>query len=166
MQISTKVITEFRNNLRVLEREIARYLKNETDCCGVTFSQCHIILELEQQGAVSMKQLAALLELDNSTLSRVIDGMVNTGLITRQTNPDDRRAVILTLTEKGQGVAETINCQCNTFYQDVFQSLVPEKHAQVIESIALLSKALKISRQKEPLANQTTCRCQPPELSA
>lgn len=157
MELSLTALTQFRDNLRVLEREIARYLKDQTTCCGVTFSQCHIILELELRGDISIKQLAARLELDSSTLSRVIDGMVTSGLIERKMNPDDRRAVILTLTAKGQQIATTINRQCNAFYQQVFQQLPIEKHDIVIESIALLGTAIKSLRQGELPASQTCC---------
>jgi DNA-binding MarR family transcriptional regulator len=149
MEVPLSTIIEFRNNIRILEREIEKYLKTETACCGVTFSQCHILLELELRGECSITQLAAILELDNSTLSRVIDGMVNAGLIERQVNPQDRRAAIVRLTEQGQTVANTINHQCNGFYQRVFQHLPQEKHTLVIEIIAMLSTALQEVRQSD-----------------
>lgn len=158
MTLSRSTLTVFRNNLRVLEREIAKYLKNETACCGVTFSQCHIIMELELQGQMSIKQLAAILELDTSTLSRVVDGMVNLGLVERSVNPDDRRAVIIRLAESGQRIAETINQQCNAHYQQMFASLPEGKHEQVIESIALLSTALKDARQQASPNGMTCCQ--------
>lgn len=159
MSLSRSTLTEFRNNLRTLEREVANYLKNETACCGVTFAQCHIIMELDTQRELSIKQLAANLELDNSTLSRVVDGMVNAGLIERTVNPDDRRAVILRLTDKGHTVAETINNQSNLFYQQMFLYIPAEKHPLVIESIALLSQALKTVRQGTASDEQRGC-CQ------
>lgn len=157
MSFSNPLLSQFRANLRVIERETANYLKNETACCGVSLSQCHILMELDTQGEMSLKQLAANLESDPSTLSRVIDGMVNTGLILRAANPDDRRAVILKLSEQGQRTAATINAQSNRFYQRVFDVLPAEKHESLVESIALLGGALTSLRRNQPFDQHTCC---------
>ena len=163
MLSSNQLLLQFRANLRVIERETANYLKNETACCGVSLSQCHILMELDAQGEMSLKQLAANLEADPSTLSRVIDGMVNSGLILRAANPDDRRAVILKLSEQGQRTAATINEQSNRFYQRLFELLPTEKHAQMVESITLLGGALSALRRNQPFDQQTCCAYQTEE---
>ena len=157
MSSSNLLLSQFRANLRVIERETANYLKNETACCGVSLSQCHILMELDTQGEMSLKQLAGNLQADASTLSRVIDGMVNTGLILREANPDDRRAVILKLSEQGQRTAVTINEQSNRFYQRLFELLPTEKHASLVECIALLGGALTALRRNQPFDQQTCC---------
>ena len=157
MSFSNPLLSQFRANLRVIERETANYLKNETACCGVSLSQCHILMELDMQGEMSLKQLAANLESDPSTLSRVIDGMVSTGLILRAANPDDRRAVILKLSEQGQRTAATINAQSNRFYQRVFDLLPAEKHESLVESIALLGGALTALRRNQPFDQHACC---------
>ena len=160
MQIPTTTLIQFRDNLRGLEEEVAKYFKQETTCCGVTFPQCHIISALDAHGETSIKQLAAIMELNTSTLSRVIDGMVNVGLVERQVDPTDRRAVILRLTEKGKRIAATINQQFTILCQQVFQYLPKEKHAMLIESLALLSTAIKAVRQQDPSGSQMGCNCQ------
>ena len=160
MQIPTITLIQFRDNLRGLEAEVTKYFKYETGCCGVTFSQCHIISALDAHGETSIKQLAAIMEQNTSTLSRVIDGMVNAGLVERQVDPADRRAVILRLTEKGQGIAETIKQQFTILCQQVFHYLPEEKHTMLIESLALLSTALKAIRQQDPAGSEIPCNCQ------
>jgi len=160
MEVLTSTIIQFRDNLRGLEEEVARYFKHETACCGVTFSQCHIISALDVHGETSIKQLAAIMEQNTSTLSRVIDGMVNAGLVERQIDPADRRAVILRLTEKGKGIAETINQQFTILCQQVFHYLPKEKHAMLIESLALLSTAIKAVRHQDPAGSEIPCNCQ------
>ncbi len=162
MSSSNLLLSQFRVNLRVIERETANYLKNETACCGVSLSQCHILMELDTQGEMSLKQLASNLESDASTLSRVIDGMVNAGLILRAANPDDRRAVILTLSEQGQRTAATINTQSNLFYQRLFELLPAEKHQSLVESIALLGGALTALRRNQPFDQHTCCTYRDP----
>jgi DNA-binding MarR family transcriptional regulator len=160
MQIPITTLIQFRDNLRGLEAEVTKYFKYETGCCGVTFPQCHIISALDVHGETSIKQLATIMEQNTSTLSRVIDGMVNVGLVERQIDPADRRAVILRLTEKGKGIAETINQQFTILCQQVFHYLPEEKHAMLIESLALLSTAIKAVRQQDPAGSEIQCNCQ------
>ena len=49
MPITQSDIGVFRNKLRTLEREIAKLMKAETSCCGITLPQCHILIEIEQK---------------------------------------------------------------------------------------------------------------------
>lgn len=140
-------IRQFRQVLRQLEREIGWQLKSETECCGVTVSQCHIILEIGNAGECALVDLAATLRLDPSTMSRNINSMVDAGLVNRITNPDDRRYVALTLTEQGRQVYESIENVCNANYLQIFNLIPEEKHAQVMESFALFTTALQSSRE-------------------
>jgi DNA-binding MarR family transcriptional regulator len=41
---------------------------------------------------------------DRTTVTRLLDGMVNKGLVRRETDPDDRRVVLAWLTDEGRGL--------------------------------------------------------------
>ncbi|OHD16546.1 MAG: hypothetical protein A2086_03590 [Spirochaetes bacterium GWD1_27_9] len=147
MDIST--LKQFRNKLRVLEREIEEQLKAETGCCGVTLSQCHLLLELENKDEISIKDLAIILDLDKSTLSRTVDGLVNLGFVDRKSNKEDRRFLSVSLTDIGKKVVESINNICNDYYLNLFNLMPESKHQSVIESIDLIGTAMtKIRKEK------------------
>jgi DNA-binding MarR family transcriptional regulator len=101
--LSTDVLRSFRAKLRILEREIGRCLEDQTDCCGVTVAQCHVLLELDGLGSVNLKAIADRLELDKSTLSRAVDSLVQLGLAARKEDPENRRQQIISLTKSGEG---------------------------------------------------------------
>lgn len=145
--MNLEVIRSFWEKLRQLEREIGWQLKSETECCGVTLAQCHIIMEIGKSGDTSVVELAAVLGLDASTLSRHINGMVNVGLVNRFLNPKDRRYVSITLTGQGQKVYQSIEDICSKHYAKVFEFIPREKHQQVLESFNLLVDAV-IKAQK------------------
>ncbi len=67
----------------------------------VSVTQCHALSVLVSQGAVNLNQLAAVLYLDKSTASRVVDGLVRKGYAVRNLDPSDGRAVRLEATEQG-----------------------------------------------------------------
>jgi DNA-binding MarR family transcriptional regulator len=153
-------ISEFRRDLRVLEREIVRQLEGETTCCAVTLPQCHVLLELSF-GDLSLSGLATALGLDKSTLSRTVDALVKAGLVDRTVDPVDRRAVRLTLTPPGRERVATIDGTCNRYYADVLQPLSATERRQVVRAVRLLAEGMSRLRSAEPVA----ARCCPPEVS-
>ena len=152
-----ETVRSFREKLRQLEREIGWQLKSDTECCGVTLAQCHIILEIGKSGETSVVDLSAVLGLDTSTLSRHINGMVTVGLADRVVNPKDRRYVSITLTAQGQKVYRSIEELCNTKYAKIFEFIPPEQHQQVLESFNLLVDAIIEARKKETALDCCAC---------
>ena len=102
-------IRSFRKLLRLFERLTANQTRQYSCCQGVTLAQCHTILEIEDLGQATSVELSKRLGLDKSTLSRTIDGLVSIGLAERAAHPTDRRFNLLSLTTKGQEVADQIN---------------------------------------------------------
>jgi DNA-binding MarR family transcriptional regulator len=140
-------IREFRANLRVLEREVELSMTSEAGCCGVTFAQCHLLLEVERRRRTSVTELAGALELDKSTLSRTVDAACRAGLIDRTTDPSSRRQQVLSLTELGKKTADTIDSQCDTSYTRLFDFIPASKRAMVVESVAILAEAMRLKRR-------------------
>ena len=140
-------IREFRKNLRVLEREVGISMASETGCCGVTLAQCHLLLEAEQRGGTSVTELASLLELDKSTLSRTVDGMCRAGLLNRVTDPSSRRQQVISLTETGKEKAAAINRLCDASYTRLFDFIPQEKRHMVVESASVLADAMRQMRK-------------------
>jgi DNA-binding MarR family transcriptional regulator len=65
----------------------------------------HLHLTLAMLGAgepLRVSDLATLLDVERSTVSRRVTELVNLGLVTRSVDPDDRRAAVLRLTKPGQ----------------------------------------------------------------
>jgi len=133
----------FRGKLRHLERELMGQLKQDNVCFGVTISQCHILVEVGNKEEISIVELASVLNLDTSTLSRAIDGLVNIGFVARKQNPNDRRYVSLSLTHQGKNLYTSIDNSNNSYLTQLFQFIPESKHDQVIESFQLFSEALK-----------------------
>ena len=138
----------FRRDLRVLEREVARSLASETGCCGVTLAQCHLLLEVGERGSTGITELAAALELDKSTLSRTVDGLCRAGLLSRETDPGNRRHQVIRLTEAGHARTEAIHGLCDRFYSRLLERIPAGKRRAVVEAVALLGRAMQQQRKK------------------
>jgi DNA-binding MarR family transcriptional regulator len=135
-------VEDFRGHLRVLEREVVRQLEGETTCCGVTLAQCHALLELSSS-ELSLTSLAAALDLDTSTLSRTVEGMVKAGLVERAVDAADRRSVRLTLTPTGRERIATINEMCNRHYAALLGELSATDQRRVVRAVRLLADSMR-----------------------
>lgn len=135
-------IRKFRESIRRLQRGLNWQWKVDAACCGITVAQCHALLEIGSQKEITLVDLSLLLSLDTSTLSRTIDGMSRADLVERKPNPDDRRYMIITLTEKGYKIYNEINQTFDHYYSDILGAIPAARQEQVLESIEILSKAL------------------------
>lgn len=149
--MESEQLGQFRKKLRHLERELIELLKEDNVCFGVTVSQCHILLEIGDKTETSIVDLASVLNLDTSTLSRSIDGLVSIGLVSRQQNPKDRRYVCVSLSEQGKTVHNSIEKANNAYFSKIFHLIPENKHDQIFESFLLFFKAMKAVKDENRL---------------
>lgn len=135
-----------RETLRQLVRHLGILEKNEAACCQLNLTQCHAIVEVGRAGAMSLNELAELLMLDKSTLSRTVNQLVEDGLLTRSPQTEDRRYVAIELTDQGRTVYNNTEQTMISYYQKIMASLPQDKRLQVIESLELLNEALADSK--------------------
>ncbi len=72
----------------------------------ITGQQMGILLSLTQGVGATPFELSKLLGIDTGLMTRMLDKLETKGLLSRSRSLDDRRVVNLTLTQKGQEVAE------------------------------------------------------------
>ena len=133
---------EFRERIRSLERTLGVLGKGDAACCGVTLAQCHALVEIGRARALSLHALAALLRLDNSTMSRTVEHLVAKALAAREPAPEDRRRVLITLTDKGNRLFAGIEQKMEAYYRKVYEQMPARKRKQVMASLDLLLAAL------------------------
>lgn len=132
-----------RELIRVLVRNLGILERSEATCCGTTVSQCHAIVEIGRANEISLNELAEVLSLDKSTMSRTINNLVESKLVVRELHPEDRRYVTIKLTDEGMKVFENIESSMEQYYQSIFSSIPENKRDQVLESLQLIIDAAK-----------------------
>ena len=91
---------------RALLGVIARSLATVMDT--VTLPQFRVLVVLSDFGPLRMGELSEKLGANQSSFSRFADRMVIAGLIARQASAANRREVIISLTEQGQHIHDTV----------------------------------------------------------
>ena len=90
-------------------------------------------------GECTATQLAVLLPVDASRISRIVNGLVNKGLLVRQRQTYDRRVVMLRLSDEGHELTESLN-QRLQLYDNRLMEGVSEEEMQAF--IAVTQKIL------------------------
>ena len=136
-------IRSFRRSLRALERQVELSLASQTECCGVTPAQCHVLLEVSEAGSPSVSELALALELDAYTLSRAVDGLVKAGFVLREEDPLNRRRYLVSLSPAGRKKVSEIDRVCDRYYEGMLASLPADDRGLVVEVLPRFTEALK-----------------------
>ncbi|HTY48834.1 MAG TPA: MarR family transcriptional regulator [Steroidobacteraceae bacterium] len=99
-------------NIGYLLHDVTRLYKRrfEERAAGLalTLPQCKTLTSLSRNEGVSQKRLAELVDVDPMTLVRILDRMEADGWVQRRSDPADRRARSLVITERARPILEEI----------------------------------------------------------
>ncbi|MGE5379664.1 MAG: MarR family winged helix-turn-helix transcriptional regulator [Methylocystaceae bacterium] len=133
-----------RETLRQLARRLDISNQNEASCCGLGLTHCHALVEVGRRGEMSVNELADLLGLDKSTISRTVNTLVEQTLFKREPDPQDRRFVSLCLSSRGEEALRLIETTMEDYYLQVYDAIPAEKRDQVLESLDILLRVLPV----------------------
>jgi MarR family transcriptional regulator, organic hydroperoxide resistance regulator len=131
--------------LSVAARNVVAVYRPWLEPMGLTHPQYLVMLALWQHGPLSVKALSRLLQLDPGTLSPLIKRLEAAGLLRRNRDPRDERALAIALTDKGRALRE----QAQRIPAGILDRLgmeLPELtalHAALTEVIAASHRALE-----------------------
>jgi DNA-binding MarR family transcriptional regulator len=95
---------------RVLELTVllSRDMTDSLARMGLTEARTHLLWELRAQGPCPQRTLASALHVTPRAVTALVDALVETGFVTREPSPEDRRAVLVTFTELGRTTAQAL----------------------------------------------------------
>jgi DNA-binding MarR family transcriptional regulator len=85
----------------VLDHERRR---EAADALGMSFARVRAVRRIAQQ-PMSMREIAAVLDIDPANATPVVDDLESLGLVRRRPHPTDRRAKLVEATRKGRQAA-------------------------------------------------------------
>ncbi len=116
--------------------------RNDICCHGISVSQCYTLQALEESGVLTMQVLADELQLAVSTVTRIVDQLVNKQLVERQSAVRDRRVCQVRLTASGSELLHTIQAEFVAREQAILQRIPAVSRDHVIWAIGELSRAV------------------------
>ena len=135
--------------IRAASRQLARELNLLGGRCldsNLNISECHVLIELDQRGTVTVSDLAASLVLEKSTVSRLTTGLQNRGLIQLGEAAGDRRKRPYILTDRGRDQVEQLHDSANTQVSGALDFVPLAQREDIAAGLALYGRALRYSR--------------------
>lgn len=142
-------ISIFREYTRQLECQLANINRADCCCCGISTAQCFMIVEIGRHPGISVKELAEILHIDKSSVSRSIEELVRKEYIERKNSNKDRRWVVINLLPKGKEYFEKIEHDMNLKFKEILNEIPKEKHEQIIEALQIyVAACIKVEEKK------------------
>jgi len=124
---------------RALVGVAARSLAETEDT--VTLVQYRALVLLASQGDINVGNLAEALGVHQSTASRLCDRLVARGLVDRDLAPDNRREVVVSLTNAGEDLIHTVTARRRAEIEEVLARVKPKDRAAITSALLLFADA-------------------------
>jgi DNA-binding MarR family transcriptional regulator len=110
---------------------------------GVSMAQFHIMVTLQRNGVMPMSRLADLLGASQSNASGLIDRLEERGYVARTRVPEDRRIVLVQVTEAGSRLIEQNDSLSDELMRDVLGQLDQAELPVIARATAAMRAALE-----------------------
>ena len=105
---------------------------------GLTMGQFRVLSVLDWHGISSVSQIAEFLELGLPATSKIIDGMVSAGMLSRQGDPSDRRRVLLEINSTGRNELLATRAIAHNHLANLLSPLSETDRARLLETLRAL----------------------------
>ncbi len=140
---------EYGELLKSFLQDLQAIFRKHISLSGLTLPQILILSSIPDEG-IDMSTLAVISGVDNSTMTRLIDTMVNKGWVERTSDSVDRRAKIVTLSPTGELLLENIESQIDSLGDSVAQEITEDAREDIKETLLTLHWTLsKIRLNKQ-----------------
>lgn len=136
-QCSTSVMETFHTMIRSVGAEARKRSASE-----LSFQQFRAMKTIEQHSGASLSLVSEHLGATLSASSKLIDGLVDRGLVCRETAEDDRRRLILALTEAGERAIDSVHMEQVSCLAERLTVLSPSECRMLALAMDVLRSAL------------------------
>ena len=108
----------------------------------LSYSQILAILVIPDDG-IEMSELAWVMGLENSTVTRLIARLETNGFVKRENSRVDKRSIIVYLKNKGLTIQKNIEKKSDEIGQEIFLNDTQSQKETILENLSLFQWALK-----------------------
>ena len=126
----------------VMSRLMIDHYQKQINEVDLTLPQAQVLRVL-RRGCITTGQLALELRISAPAITQLTDRLIRKGLIERRTGTDDRRCVIVALSEKGANLVDQFRQGRRDIFTRAIAGLSEEDQKLVIEVLGRVVKALE-----------------------
>jgi len=134
-------IEKVRDSSRRIVRELG-FMKPTIADTGLPPSAVHALIEIGGNDKMTAGTLGEILNLEKSSVSRMLRKLVDAGEVDERANPDDARSKLLTLTARGRATLGAIDSFGQNQVADAFRHLSEDERRVVVAGLIAYAEAL------------------------
>lgn len=134
-------------------RQLRRLFNERMRALGVTGQQARLLLSLQKHPGQNQAFHAERLEVEPITLCRMIDRMEKAGLVSREADPNDRRARLLALSSVSKKQLSQIQAEVEDMMGEVLADFTDTERNALHTLVSRVSDNLAKMREPEVTAN-------------
>ena len=132
-------------------RQLRRLFDERVRDLGLTGPQARLLLALDHQPDENQAFYAERLEVEPITLTRIVDRLEEAGWVERQSDPADRRARILHLTDKSRSIVSALRASVEALFGDMLSGFDAAERARFAQALDRIAANLAAARQPETI---------------
>ena len=132
---------------------------------GVSMSHLHVMWLLQRHGELSMGRLAEMLDVSLSNASGLIDRMAERGLVERIRVPDDRRIVLVALSEHGRQMLDYADVLRSDILEVILRRLDPGQLRRLAGALSDIRRAIRAASEAGELPTDSHAAAHPAHAS-
>ncbi len=120
-------------------------IMHDCGCPQLLHGSAAVLLQLAEQDSITLSELAKRCDIDNSSLTALVDDLERAGLAVRDRDPHARRHVHMVLTNKGRSVAPLVRHVWQQVQQIAFRNI----QVQDIEKMRLVLQSMETNLNQD-----------------
>ncbi len=113
-------------------------------------------LRILRRGPVPTGQLGCQLHISAPAITQLTDRLIRKGLIERRAGEDDRRCVIVALSERGRELVDQFRQSRREVFSSALEHLTQDEQEQIVETLVKVVTALESYEARNTAANQSS----------
>jgi len=122
-------------NSNALTRQINKIWDDAFKPFGLSPSHAYVLRLVLDQPGISMKQIAVELELAPSTVTRFIDSLINKQFLSRETDNDDKRGILILPSKQAKKIHKKLEQTGQQLYADMNKLLGKKNFSSLVTDI-------------------------------
>ncbi len=124
--------------LRIAVFRLSRRLRAER--AGITDSQLTVLSHLTNRGPTTPGRIAEREGVSAPSMNRTVNALEDLGAVRRVSDPDDRRKVVVEITELGTGIIEETKRIRNAWIESELEGLDPADLAAILRAAEIMTR--------------------------
>lgn len=94
--------------MRAAMKKIDKHLSHKMETYGISIPQSFILYCLQDENGLTLKEIGSRALIDSSSMTVLVDKLEKEALVERRLDPQDRRAIRVYITERGEKITKEL----------------------------------------------------------